>query len=103
MLRNERILDKETDCDIDRDSIYMLTLLFITKKHEFVVVHILAIHNAAGFINGMPDLNETIKIAFLMGINFFELSAIEFYLCVYLQSTYYEEKPIWDDKLRVLI
>lgn len=73
-LKQEVIVSKGPDRDIDREAINMLILLLLSGKYEVVVVDCLF-----DLTDDISDLCEFIKDAASIGVKFFELRTLCFF------------------------
>ena len=89
-LMNETIVNKEPNRDIDRDAVNMLITRLITGQYDTVVVE-----NITDITADESDLKEFMRDAANIGIGFFELSTMRYYIYDLTKSTADKERAIW--------
>lgn len=89
-LMNECIINKGPDRDIDRDAVNMLITLLITGQYDTVVVE-----NMTDITEDESDLEEFMCDAANVGVGFFELSTMQYYIYEETEPLTDKERPIW--------
>lgn len=89
-LMHECIVNKGPNRDIDRDAVNMLITVLITGQYDTVVVE-----NMADITEDKSDLKEFMHDAANIGIGFFELSTMQYYM--YKEQKTFPDNiiPIW--------
>ena len=91
-LMNETIVNKGPNRDIDREAVNMLITRLITGQYNTVVVE-----NMLDITNDKSDLEEFMRDAANIGVGFFELSTMQYY--IYDTSCPADmERTIWGGK-----
>lgn len=90
-LMNECIINKEPNRDIDRDAVNMLITRLISGQYDTVVVE-----NMTDITADKSDLEEFMYDAANIGVGFFELSTMQYYMCDTAGRSTDKERPIWN-------
>ena len=89
-LMNECIINKGPDRDIDRDAVNMLITLLITGQYDTVVVEKLS-----DITSDESDLEEFMHDAANVGVGFFELSTMQYYIYEKTEPSTDKARPVW--------
>ena len=89
-LMNECIINKGPNRDIDRDAVNMLITLLITGQYDTVVVEKLS-----DITSDESDLEEFMCDAANVGVGFFELSTMQYYIYEETEPSTDKERPVW--------
>lgn len=90
-LMNETIVNKGPNRDIDREAVNMLITRLITGQYDTVVVE-----NMSDITADESDLEEFMHDAANIGVGFFELSTMQYYMYDTTKCPANRERPIWD-------
>ena len=90
-LMNEAIINKGPNRDVDRDAVNMLITRLISGQYDTVVVE-----NMADITADESDLEEFMHDAANIGVGFFELSTMQYYIYDTTKCPADKERPIWD-------
>lgn len=90
-LMHECIVNKGPDRDIDREAVNMLIALLLTGQYDTVVVE-----NMADITEDDSDLKEFMRDAANIGVGFFELSSMHYYIYGETKPFPSNAIPIWD-------
>lgn len=90
VLKNEAIINKGPNRDIDRDAVNMLITRLISGRYDTVVVE-----NMIDITEDESDLEEFMCDAANVGVGFFELSTMQYYIYEETEPLTDKERPIW--------
>lgn len=90
VLMNEAIINKGPNRDIDRDAVNMLITLLISGQYDTVVVEKLT-----DITSDESDLEEFMCDAANIGVGFFELSTMQYYIYDTTTCPAEKERPVW--------
>lgn len=92
-LMNECIIHKGPDRDIDREAVNMLIVLLLTGKYDTVVVKKLT-----DITDDKSDLEGFIRDAASIGVGFFEISTMRYYIYEEMERSTDEKRPVWSGR-----
>ncbi|MCI8484485.1 MAG: hypothetical protein HFH41_09110 [Lachnospiraceae bacterium] len=92
-LMKECIIHKGPGRDIDREAVNMLIVLLLTGKYDTIVVKELT-----DITDDKSDLEEFMRDTAGIGVGFFEISTMRYYIYEEMGRSAGEKRPVWKEE-----